>query len=76
MDKEEKLKKLEKNFIEELKEVRKKTNLSQKAFAAKSGTVREHVTKIEKGLNSPKVTSVIKILEPFGYTITIKKISK
>ena len=39
-----------------------------------SGTVRETIAKIETQVMSPQINTLIKILEPLGYTIKIAKI--
>lgn len=75
-EKAKKLKELETIFINKLIKVRKTKKMSQRAFAEISGVLREQITKIERGTSSPTIRSLIKILEPHGYTVTIEKIKK
>ena len=71
MEKEKILSELEYEFICDFIRIRKEHNLSQKSLAQMSGVVREKIAKIENQLNSPQINSLIKILEPIGYTIKI-----
>ena len=41
-----------------------------------SGVVREQIAKIENQLNSPQLNSLIKVLEPIGYTVKIVAIDE
>lgn len=71
MEKEKVLLDLEYQFICDFIRIRKEHNLSQRSLAEMSGVVREKIAKIENQLNSPQLNSLIKILEPIGYTIKI-----
>ncbi len=76
METEKILAELEYKFICDFIRIRKDNNLTQQALADLSGVVREKITKIENGLNSPQLNSLIKVLEPIGYTIKIVPITK
>ena len=76
MEKELILADLEYAFICDFIRVRKNHNLTQQALADLSGVVREKIAKIERKMNSPQLNSLIKILEPIGYTIKIVPIEK
>ena len=76
MEKEKVLQDLEYEFICDFIRIRKEHNLSQQALADMSGVVREKIAKIENHLNSPQLNSLIKVLEPIGYTIKIMPIKK
>ena len=76
MEKEKVLADLEYEFICDFIKLRKENNLSQQALGDMSGTIREKIAKIENQLNSPQLNSLIKILEPIGYTIKIVPIKK
>ena len=65
---------LEKEFIDEFINIRRKKKLSQREFAEYSGVGRVQIAKIENRIASPCLKSLIKILEPLGYTVKIKKI--
>ena len=67
---------LEYKFICDFIKLRKENHLTQQALADLSGVVREKIAKIENGLNSPQLNSLIKVLEPIGYTIKIMPITK
>lgn len=74
MEKEKILQNIEYDLICDFIKLRKEKGLSQKALADLSGVVREKIAKIETHLNSPQINSLIKILEPLGYTIKIMPI--
>jgi len=65
------LKELEKNVINGLVEARKSQKLSQRVVGEKAGIIRETVAKIENNLNSPQINTLIKLLEPIGYTLAV-----
>ena len=65
---------LEKKFIKEFKEMRKKNGYTQQSLANKTNMVRETIARIESGQVSPQVSTIIKLLEPIGYTLEFKKI--
>ena len=76
MEKEKLLLDLEYSFICDFIKLRKEKGLTQKSLAELSGVIREKVAKIENHLNSPQINSLIKILEPIGYTVKIVPIKK
>ena len=55
---------------------RKDNNLTQKELAELSNVIRETIAKIENQVVSPQINTLIKILEPMGYTLKIEKINK
>lgn len=76
MEKEKVLLDLEYEFICDFIKLRKEKGLTQKSLAELSGVIREKIAKIENQLNSPQINSLIKILEPIGYTVKIVPIEK
>lgn len=76
MEKEKVLLDLEYEFICDFIKLRKEKGLTQKSLAELSGVIREKIAKIENHLNSPQINSLIKILEPIGYTVKIVPIKK
>lgn len=76
MDREYVLMNLEYQFICDFIKVRKENKLTQASLAELSGVVREKIAKIENQLNSPQLNSLIKILEPIGFTVKIVPIEK
>lgn len=65
---------LEKEFIKSFKKMRKENGYTQASLASKTGMIRETIARIESGVVSPQVNTIIKLLEPIGYTLELKKI--
>ncbi len=65
---------LEHEFRTNLKKTRKLNGYTQDKLSKKCGIIRETIARIESGIVSPQLNTLIKILEPIGYTIDIKKI--
>ena len=63
-------------FISEFISFRKQNNLTQDLFAKYSNVTREKIARIESGISSPSILSLLKILGPIGYTIKIVKVKK
>jgi predicted transcriptional regulator len=76
ISKEKLLSDLEYQLISDLIKVRKDSNYTQKQLAEEANIIRESIAKIEKQVVSPQVSTLIKILEPLGYTLKIEKIEK
>ena len=64
---------METDFIFDFIKLRHDLGLTQKEMADKSGVLRDKIAKIEAGLYSPNLTSLLKILGPHGYTLKIEK---
>ena len=62
---------LEKELIKAIIEARKKANLTQRDLSEKSGVIQPSIAKIESFARSPQATTLIKLLYPMGYTITV-----
>ena len=75
-NKEEKLKDLEYQFVQDFIKLRKDNHLTQEAMANQSGVIRLTITRIENLITSPQINTLIKILEPLGYTVKIEPIDK
>lgn len=73
---EEKLIDLEYNLICDFIKLRNELGLSQQKMADESGVVREMIAVIENRKKHPQINTLIKILEPFGYTLSITKIKE
>ncbi len=65
---------LEYSLITDFIKLRKNNHLSQQDMANASETIRETIAKIENQIVSPQINTLIKILEPLGYTLGIVKI--
>ena len=76
MKDEKRIMNLEYNLICEFIKLRSELGLSQAKMASESGTVREMIAVIENRKKHPQINTLIKILEPFGYTLSITKIKE
>ena len=65
---------LEYNLICDFIKLRNELGLTQQKMAETAGVVREMIAVIEKQKKHPQINTLIKILEPFGYTLSITKI--
>ena len=74
--KEKKLIKLEEDLIRDFIRLRKDLHLTQKEMGEEGKVIRETIARIENQITSPQINTLIKILEPFGYTIKITKIDE
>ena len=75
-NKEDKLKELEYDFVQDFIKLRQDNHLTQEAMANQSGVIRLTITRIENLITSPQINTLIKILEPVGYTVKIVPIDK
>ncbi len=73
---EEKLERLEKEFIESFIKLRKDHKLTQQAMADDGHVIRETIARIENSITSPQINTLLKIIEPLGYTIKLTKIKE
>ena len=73
---EERVMELEYNLICDFIRLRGELGLTQKEMGEASNTIREMIAAIETRKNHPQINSLIRILEPFGYTLSIKKIEE
>lgn len=62
---------LEEEIIEATIEARKKSNLTQRELSKISGIKQPVIARIEKYVNSPQTSTLIKLLYPMGYTIKV-----
>jgi len=67
---------LEYNLICDFIKLRNELGLSQQKMADTVGVVREMIAVIENRKKHPQINTLIKILEPFGYTLSITKIKE
>ena len=63
--------KLEEEIIEATIAARKKCNLTQRELSEKSGIKQPAIARIEKGINSPQTSTLIKLLFSMGYTLKV-----
>ena len=67
---------LEYNLICDFIKLRNEMGLTQKQMAEEAHVVREMIAVIENRKKHPHNNTLIKILKPFGYTLSITKIDK
>ncbi len=72
----ENLLKLEEEFINDFIKLRKDKHLTQEELARRADVIRLTITRIENLVTSPQLDTLIKILEPIGYTVKIVPIKK
>ena len=76
MDEEKSIIELEYDLICDFIKLRNELGLSQQKMANECGVVREMIAVIENRKKHPQINTLIKILEPFGYTLSITKIKE
>ena len=76
MNNEKRLMDLEYNFICDFIKLRSELGLTQQQMADEAGVVREMIAVIETQRKHPQINTLLKILEPFGYTLSITKIDE
>lgn len=62
---------LEMDIIEATIEARKKNKLTQRELSKISGVKQPAIARIEKCINSPQMSTLIKLLYPMGYTVRV-----
>ena len=73
---ENRLMNLEYDLICDFIKLRNELGLTQQKMADESGVVREMIAVIENRKKHPQINTLIKILEPFGYTLKIAKVEE
>jgi len=69
-------KELNEIFIKDFIRFRKENNLTQELFSKYSKVSREKIARIEAGMHSPSIKSLLEIIGPIGYTIKIVKVER
>lgn len=57
-------------------EARKNNKMSQEELSRKAGLKQSAIARVEKGKHSPSISTLIKILNPLGYTLKVVPIKK
>lgn len=70
----ENIEKYKQILIDELIQARKNARLSQKQLEIISGVAQPCIARMETGNIDPKLTTILKILEPLGLTLSITSI--
>ena len=76
IEREKQISDMEYELITEFIRLRKEANLSQQDIANQTNIIRTTVARIENGMNSPQMKTMLQMLEPLGYTLKIEKIKK
>lgn len=76
IEREKVLQEIEYKFVKDLVNLRHEKKLTQQQMADSANVIRETIARIENQMTSPQVNTLIKILEPIGYTIKIVPIDK
>ena len=76
IEKEKQISDMEYELITEFIRLSKDANLSQQDIANQSEVIWTTITRIERGMNSPQVKTMLQILETLGYTLKIEKLEK
>ena len=70
----ENIEKYKQTLIEELVTARKSAKLSQKQLEILSGVAQPCIARMETGTTDPQLTTLLKILEPLGLTLSITQL--
>ncbi len=62
---------LEGELIDALVVAREKAGMTQRQLAEASGLKQSVVARLEKAVHSPQIGTLIRVLEPLGYTLSI-----
>lgn len=62
---------LEEEIIEATIAARKRCNLSQRELSEKSGVKQPAIARLERGVNSPQTSTLLKLLFSMGYTLKV-----
>lgn len=54
---------------------REKSKMTQTELSKKTGLTQSVISRVEKGVHSPSVSTLVKLLTPLGYTIKVVPIS-
>lgn len=64
---------LEKNLIKTIVEAREQKGLTQKQLSDICGIKQPVISRLESAVHSAQINSIIRILKPLGYTLSIVK---
>ena len=67
---------LEKDIILAVVDAREKAQLTQRDLSKKSGIKQPAIARIEKCINSPQISTLLKLLHPMGYTLRVVPLKK
>jgi len=64
---------LEKSLINAVVEAREESGLTQKQLSELCGIKQPVIARLERAAHSPQIDSMIRILKPLGYKLTVVK---
>ena len=64
---------LEKSLIKAIVDAREENGLTQKQLSELCGVKQPVIARLETAVHSPQINSIIKILQPLGYTLAVVK---
>ena len=67
---------LEEDIIRATIEARNNNKLTQRELSKKSGIKQPVIARLEKCVNSPQISTMIKLLYPMGYTLRVVPLEK
>lgn len=67
---------LQMQIMEATIEARKKNKLTQRELSKKTGIKQSAIARIEKCVNSPQLSTLMKLLYPMGYTLKVVPIEE
>jgi len=70
---EEEIISFEKSVINAIVDARDENGLTQKQLSELCGVQQPVIAQVERAVHSPQINSIIKILKPLGYTLTVVK---
>jgi transcriptional regulator with XRE-family HTH domain len=70
---EEEIINLEKSVIAAIVGVREQSGLTQQQLSDLCGVKQPVIARLENAVHSPQINSIIRILKPLGYTLTVVK---
>ena len=62
---------IEKALIAAVVEAREQNSLTQKELSQRCGVSQPVIARLERGTHSPQLNSMIRILQPLGYTLAV-----
>lgn len=73
---EEEIIRMEKELIETLIQIREEEGITQAELAKKCHVKQPMIARLESGIHSPQINSLLKILVPLGYTLRVTPLKK
>ena len=75
-ERKEKITKIEYEIIAKYVSLRKEAKMTQDELAKFTSVIRTTIARIERNMHSPKLSTMLELLEPLGYKLTIVPIDE